>query len=75
MEPVDIKIALLRTEITQAAIARKIGVAPISVSRTIKGEIASQRIRQAIADALSMDIKKIWPHAGAKPGRPMTVLP
>jgi len=61
MEPIEIKIALMRAGVTQADIARYTGVAPPNVSKVIKGNIASRKVRAAIAKALAMDVKAIWP--------------
>jgi lambda repressor-like predicted transcriptional regulator len=61
MEPLEIKIALMRAGVTQVDIARYVGVAPPNVSKVIAGVIASARVRAAIAKALDMDVKQIWP--------------
>lgn len=76
MPPQEIRIELLRRKVSQAALAREIGVKQTSVYRVIEGHIVSHRIREAIAKAAEKDLKEIWPSTylyggGArKPGRP-----
>jgi lambda repressor-like predicted transcriptional regulator len=72
MTPVDIKVKLLRANVTQAAIAREIGVSQVSVLRVIKNHSASHRIRLAVAKAIDRDVRQIWPDAGKKRGWPRT---
>ena len=78
MEPTEIRIALMRAGIPQQAIANKFGVTPSAIARVIDGDSASHRIRQAIANIIGEDIRRIWPstyilHGGPrKPGRPKT---
>lgn len=74
MTPLNIKIELMKANITQASIARKFGVQPTSVLRVIENRSASARIQHFIADAIGRDIKDLWPNAGRKPGRPKTSL-
>ena len=75
MSPVEIKVALLRAGITQAQIARKTKVHPSHVSRLVEGTKTNDRVRRAIAAAVGIDIKRIWPSiylygVARKPGRP-----
>ena len=70
MKPLEIKVELMRANVTQAAIARNLGVTPVSVLRVIENQSASRRIRIAIAQAIKREVKQIWPDAGKKPGRP-----
>jgi len=76
MEPDEIQIALKRAGVTQADIARRLGVHPASVSRVISGHSVSDRIRLAIADSVHRDVKSIWPSTyiffggPRRPGRP-----
>jgi len=78
MDPTEIRVALLRAGIPQQAIANKFKVTPSAIARVIDGDSASHRIRQAIADAIHTDIRRIWPstyiiYGGPrKPGRPIT---
>lgn|GEM_PF-811163 len=75
MSAVDIRLALLRAGVTQAEIARKIGVSQTAVHRIIEGMNVSHRIRKAISEAIDTPLGLIWPSAylfggPRKPGRP-----
>lgn len=76
MPPQEIRVALMRRKVSQAALAREIGVKQTSVYRVIEGHAVSHRIRESIAQAAGLDLKQIWPSTylyggGArKPGRP-----
>lgn len=78
MDPIEIRVSLIRAGIPQQAIANKLNVSASAIARIIDGDSASHRIRQAIADAINIDIRNIWPstyiiHGGPrKPGRPKT---
>ena len=60
MNPIEIKIALMRAGVTQSEIARICGVSPTQVARVIQGS-TSDRVRRAIAGAIKKDVKRIWP--------------
>jgi lambda repressor-like predicted transcriptional regulator len=75
MRPTEIKIALIQRGVSQAEIARKLGVAKSSVNQVIDGRAVSHRIRTAVAEAIGIDIARIWPGTyltggPRKPGRP-----
>ncbi len=76
MTPLEIKNALQQTDLNQAAIARALGLNPSFISRVIDGHCVSLRVHEAIAEAIGVDIRKIWPdrylHTGkvSKRGRP-----
>ena len=76
MNPEEIRVKMLRAKVTQAAISRKLKVSKPVINQVIDGKSVSDRIRRAIADAIKVDIRKIWPstyvvHGGPrKPGRP-----
>lgn len=76
MPPKEIRIALMRAEVTQATIARSLGVSITMVNHVIEGNSISHRVRRAIADATGIHISRIWPstyivYGGPrKPGRP-----
>lgn len=77
IDPKEIRIALLRGGISQAAIAKKLDVHPSAVCRIIDGTLVSDRVRRAIAAAIGIDVKRIWPStylygSPRKPGRPKT---
>lgn len=61
MRPEDIKGLIMKKGLTQAAIARAVGVQPSVVSDCIHGWITSRRVQEAIAEAIEKDIKEIWP--------------
>jgi lambda repressor-like predicted transcriptional regulator len=71
----DIRIALLHAGVSQALIARRVGVSQTAVHRIIEGKNVSHRIRKAISDAIGIQLERIWPstylYGGPnKPGRP-----
>lgn len=75
MEPDEIRILLVHAKITQAAIARELGVHKTSVNKVILGSSVSDRVRQCIAQKAGVDIKRIWPDPylygpARKQGRP-----
>lgn len=75
MPPPEIRIALMRAGITQAEIARQTKVVASHVCRVIDGTDSNDRVRRAIAAAIGIDIKRIWPSIylngkPRKPGRP-----
>jgi lambda repressor-like predicted transcriptional regulator len=75
MPPTEIRIALIRAGITQAEIARQTKVVPSHVCRVIDGTDSNDRVRRAIAAAIGIDIKRVWPSIylcgePRKPGRP-----
>lgn len=75
MPPPEIRIALIRAGITQAEIARQTKVVPSHVCRVIDGTDSNDRVRRAIAAAVGISIKRIWPSIylngePRKPGRP-----
>jgi lambda repressor-like predicted transcriptional regulator len=59
--PTKIKIEMLKKGITGADIARRAGVTRVAIYHVIEGRVKSTRLRKAIADALGMKIKQIWP--------------
>ena len=60
-DPVEIKIALIRARKSQADIARNLGVDKAIVTRVIKGQRTSKRVRMAIAEAVGKRIEDLWP--------------
>jgi lambda repressor-like predicted transcriptional regulator len=61
MEPLEIKIALLRVGVTQADIARVRKVNPVTVHRVIEGHSISDPIQRLIARALDQPVEKVFP--------------
>jgi lambda repressor-like predicted transcriptional regulator len=63
MTPAEIRKAMIDAQVTQSGIARSLNppVTPSAVYRVIEGTGVSHRIRQALANATGIDIKRIWP--------------
>lgn len=55
-----IKIELLKKGIAGVDIAREEHVSRAAISRTIKGDLKSERLRKAIARALGMRVEELW---------------
>jgi lambda repressor-like predicted transcriptional regulator len=75
MTPTDIRIAMLKAGVTQACIARELGVHKGSVLQVLEGRWVSDRIRRKIAERCGLDVARIWPSTylfggPRKPGRP-----
>lgn len=75
MMPDEIRIAMIRARITQAELARRNKVKPITINRIISGTTVSDRVMRSIAEAIGIDVKRIWPSiylfgGPRKPGRP-----
>ena len=60
MEPIEIKIALMRAGITQTEISKRCGVSPSQVRRVVGGSI-SDHVRREIARAINKKVEEIWP--------------
>ena len=60
MTPIEIKIALIRAQVTQAELARTCGVSPTQIHRVIHGSV-SDHVRRQIAKTIRKDVKLIWP--------------
>ncbi|MFQ5779148.1 MAG: transcriptional regulator [Nitrospiria bacterium] len=61
MDAMDRRIAMLRRGITQARIARELGVSGATVSLVVGGRMKSRRVEEAIADALGISRAVLWP--------------
>ena len=72
MRPQDIRAELVRAQVTHSAIARGLDppVTPRAVGLVIDGLSRSQRIEQAIAAAIGVDVRALWPDWPSSPGRP-----
>lgn len=57
----EIRILLLQNDVKQTRIADALGVSRTAVSLVIKGTVQSRRIKQAIASAVGMKLKDLWP--------------
>lgn len=77
-DPLERIHRLKRNGISQAEIARSVTppVTPKMVNLVIYNQTASHRVRMAVAQAMGVDIRLVWPdpyltHGGPrKPGRP-----
>ncbi len=63
MEPIYITYLLRKNGTSQAKIAKKLEVSKTAVSLVVAGRSTSARIKRAIAKALKMKVKEIWPDA------------
>jgi transcriptional regulator with XRE-family HTH domain len=61
MTPLERQFALKKKGITQKQIAEKLGVCQMCVSDEINSRHISHRIREAIADAISEDVRLVFP--------------
>ena len=61
MEAAYIQAELKRRGYTQLDVAKKLGVHPTNVSRTIHGNNVSDRIMRAIADLIEMPVQYVFP--------------
>jgi len=61
MTPEQIQTALREKETTQKAIAGKLGVSEMSVSKVIHGVIVSDRIMAAVARAVGKSKTQVFP--------------
>ena len=73
-DPIEIKIDLIRANILQSQIARKLGVSKVIITNVIKGRRTSRRVKKAIAKAIGRRVEELWPaDAEAMAGRPSCV--
>jgi transcriptional regulator with XRE-family HTH domain len=61
MKPMEIRIALIRADVTQSQLARELNVTQQLVYQVIAGTTVSDQVRQHIAKRIGIDIKRIWP--------------
>lgn len=71
MTPLEIRVAILRSGTTQAAIARSAGCSRELICRVIDNKVVSDRIRRAIATAIGVPVERIWRsyYLSYEPGR------
>lgn len=69
MEPLEIKIELLRAGVSQSDIARQRKVNPTTVHRVIEGNSVSDPIQKAIAKAIGKPVEEVFPKRYAKRGK------
>lgn len=61
MEPLEIRIALMRAQIKQADLARACKVSPAAIGRVIDGLATSDRIQRKIAKAIGKHVEEVFP--------------
>lgn len=61
MTPLEIQYEFKRKKKTQEALAEKLGVHPMSVSKVIHRKTVSDRIMRAIAEEIGMDHRAVFP--------------
>lgn len=61
LTPLEVTNALNEKDLNQAAISRALGLTPGHISAVIARKRPSRRVDEAIAEAIGMDKKKIWP--------------
>lgn len=61
MEPLEIKIDLMRAGVTMADIGRRCGVTRQAVSLVVSGSMRSAAVESAIAGALGRDAADLFP--------------
>ena len=72
MTPLEIQFELKKAKVKQKEIAREIGVSEMAVSKTIAKQIVSDRIMRAIAQAIKMDHRAVFPEYYFEPARRST---
>ena len=65
MTPNQIRAAMILKNVRPADIARRLNVTRGAVSNVISGLIVSQRIREAVAEAIGKEVDAIWPLSAA----------
>jgi len=60
-KPRQIRALIVLKGTNCAEIGRRVGVSRQAIHATIDGIIKSYRLRKAIADALDLEVKDIWP--------------
>jgi len=63
---IKIKVLMMQKGLNGAKIARNIGITRQAISGVINLRWRSIRIRKAIADALDVQIDKLWPETKVK---------
>lgn len=77
MTPAEITYWMKSAGVSQTQIAKDLSITQPTISRVISGRDVSDRVRRAIAEAIGIDVKRIWPStylygSPRKPGRPKT---
>ncbi len=72
MTPAEIRFELDKRNITQASIAIKERVQPISVSRVIDKFIISDKLMRAVSEAIEEDHRLVFPEYYLRPAKRST---
>ena len=72
MTPIEIKEKLKERKIKQREIARQCGVSEMQVSRIVNRKEISDRVMQAVARAIDMDHRAVFPEYYFGPRRRST---
>ena len=72
MSPSEIQKRLKDHDLTQKALAQKIGKSEMSVSVVVRGQRISNYIMRGIADAINQDVRKVFPWYYNKPPKRRT---
>jgi len=67
MTPAKIQYLLKKSGLTQKALAQRIGVCEMTVSRVINKQIVSNRVMRAVAEAIGQDYHKVFPEYYLQP--------
>ena len=63
MKAHEIKAALTLKNVSQADIARKLGVKRMTVNGVIAGRGKSERIQQEVAKVIGKPVEEVWPQS------------
>lgn len=61
MNPIEIKILMIRAGITQADIGRKLGLSRAFINQVVLGHRPTKQVKQAIAEAVGKPVEDLWP--------------
>ena len=68
----EIQFELKKLKTTQKEIAKELGVSEIVVSKVINKQMISDRVMQAVARAIKMDHRRVFPEYNFGPKRRVT---
>ena len=69
MTPLEIKIALMKRGVTMRSIAQGLGVSVNAVSQVVRGGFVSERIMRAVAAAIELKPRQVFPEYFARKDR------
>lgn len=72
MNPLEIQFELKKLKVAQKEIARELGVSEMVVSKVINKQMVSDRVMRAIAKAVKMDHRAVFPEYYFGPRRRVT---